>query len=100
VAAEIRIEFPVSIDVQELANRFNGQNCAVGQPRRGTTLAQLGTGLAEEVVDGAEDGYDEALEVHGRLIWQETGVAGCSLLQDSRGSRDPENSHTGLTRLG
>jgi hypothetical protein len=95
-AAEIGIKLPVGIDVQELANHFNGQNFAVGQPRRGTALAQLGTGLAKEVVDGAEDGYDEVLEVHGRLLWQQTGVAGCSLLQDSRGSRDPENLHIGL----
>ena len=88
VAAEIGTEFPVGIDVQELTNRFNSQNFAVGQRGCGTALAQLGAGLAEEVVDDAEDSYDEALEVHGRLLWQQTGVAGCSPLQDSRGSRD------------
>lgn len=86
-------ELPVGIDVQELADRFNGQNIAVGQRGRRTALAQLGAGLAEKVVDGAEDGYDEALEVHGRLLWQQTGVAGCSLLQDSRGSRDQKLAH-------
>lgn len=48
VAAEIGIELPVGIDVQELADCFNGQNFAVGQRGRGTALAQLGAGLAEK----------------------------------------------------
>lgn len=88
MATETRIELSAGIDVQELSDRFNGPNFAVGHPRRGTTLAQLGAELAEEVVDTADDCYDKALEVRGRPSRQQTGVAGYALLQDCRGARD------------
>jgi hypothetical protein len=50
MAADIGRKLPVGIDVQDLADRFNGQNFAFGQPRCGATLAQLGAGWAEEGV--------------------------------------------------
>ena len=98
VAAEIGIESPVGIDVRNSPTASMVRTSLSASVGAGPRWRSLWAGLAEEVVDAAEDGYDEALEVHGRLLWQQTGVAGCSPLQDSRGSRDKKNPHTGLAR--
>ena len=66
MTAEVRVERPVGVEAEELADRLDGQHLAVGQHRRRAAPAQpvLARDGAHEVVGDAEHRDDERLEIH------------------------------------
>jgi hypothetical protein len=93
LAVEIGIALPAGIDVQEFADRFNGQNFTVGRPRCRTALAQLGTEWRKKSSMVQKTAMLKLSRSMVGYLWQQTGVAGCSPLQESHGSQDPKLAH-------
>jgi hypothetical protein len=62
VPSEVAIDGLVGVDAEELSDHFDGENLCIGEPWRGTALADATP--FEPVVYKAEDSDDEAAKIH------------------------------------